>query len=272
MIDWSHPVRSIQRQCELLGVHRSTAYQNRRGRKASKEDLRWMRIIDELHHEDPTAGSRRLSVLLRRKGEKIGRKRTQRLMRAMGVEAIFPRKKLSKPCPHHRIYPYLLRNREIEKCNEVWCTDITYIPMSKGFLYLVAVMDWHSRKILSWRLSNTLDTGFCMEALNEAVNKYGVPEIFNTDQGSQFTSKEWTDRLVELGISISMDGRGAWRDNVMIERFWRTLKYEEVYLWAYEDAREAAHRIGIFIQRYNDWRPHSYHGEATPTEIYEKVA
>ena len=272
MIEWEAQGLSIRRQCELLSVGRSTAYENRGGRKASEEDLRSMRRIDELHLKDPTMGSRRMAKVLRREGEAIGRKKVQRLMRTMGLDPIYPRKKLSQPGMDHRIYPYLLRNVTISECVHVWCTDITYIPMKKGFLYLVAIMDWHSRRVLAWRLSNTLDTRFCLEALNEAVKRTGrVPRIFNTDQGCQFTSKEWTDRLVELDISISMDGKGAWRDNVIIERFWKTIKYEEVYLKAYTNAVDAQEQIGTFIHRYNSWRPHSAHGDRVPDEVYQEA-
>ncbi len=272
MIDWTGPQVSIRRQCELLSLSRSTAYEHRDGRPAAEEDLRLMRRLDELHLLDPTMGSRRMAKVLRREGEGVNRKRMQRLMRTMGLEPIYPRKKLSQPGLGHRIYPYLLRNVTISECDHVWCTDITYIPMKRGFLYLVAIMDWHSRRVLSWRLSNTLDTRFCLEALEEAIEQTGrKPRIFNTDQGCQFTSKEWTERIVELGISISMDGKGAWRDNVIVERFWRTLKYEEVYLKAYTDATDAAHHIGTFIERYNTWRPHSAHGDRVPDEVYEEA-
>ena len=272
MIEWEAQKPSIRRQCGLLSVGRSTAYEHRGGRKATEEDLRLMRRIDELHLKDPTMGSRRMTKVLCREGDFVGRKKIQRLMRTMGLEPIYPRKKLSQPGLGHRIYPYLLRDVTINECDHVWCTDITYIPMKQGFLYLVAIMDWHSRRVLAWRLSNTLDTRFCLEALNEAVERTGrVPRIFNTDQGCQFTSKEWTDRLVELEISISMDGKGAWRDNVIIERFWRTLKYEEVYLKAYTDATDAAHQIATFIERYNSWRPHSAHGNRVPDEVYEEA-
>ncbi len=272
MIDWTQPRVSIRRQCELLSLSRSTAYERREGRPAAEEDLRLMRRMDELHLLDPTMGSRRMAKVLRREGEAVNRKRIQRLMRTMGLEPIYPRKKLSQPGLDHRIYPYLLRNVTISECDHVWCTDITYIPMKRGFLYLVAIMDWHSRRVLSWRLSNTLDTRFCLEALEEAIERTGrKPRIFNTDQGCQFTSKEWTERIVELGVSISMDGKGAWRDNVIIERFWRTLKYEEVYLKAYTDATDAAQQLGTFIDRYNTWRPHTAHGDRVPDEVYEET-
>ncbi len=272
MIDWTQPRVSIRRQCALLSLSRSTAYERREGRPAAEEDLRLMRRMDELHLLDPTMGSRRMAKVLRREGEAVNRKRIQRLMRTMGLEPIYPRKKLSQPGLDHRIYPYLLRNVTISECDHVWCTDITYIPMKRGFLYLVAIMDWHSRRVLSWRLSNTLDTRFCLEALEEAIERTGrKPRIFNTDQGCQFTSKEWTERIVELGVSISMDGKGAWRDNVIIERFWRTLKYEEVYLKAYTDATDAAQQLGTFIDRYNTWRPHTAHGDRVPDEVYEET-
>jgi putative transposase len=272
MIEWEDPGVSIRRQCGLLSVSRPTAYEHRGGRRATEEDLRLMRRLDELHLKDPTMGSRRMAKVLRREGEAVGRKKIQRLMRTMGLEPIYPRKRLSQPGLDHRIYPYLLRNVTINECDQVWCTDITYIPMKMGFLYLVAIMDWYSRRVLAWRLSNTLDTRFCLEALEEAMERTGRrPRIFNTDQGCQFTSKEWTDRLVERGISISMDGKGAWRDNVIIERFWRTLKYEEVYLKAYTSAVDAEQQIGAFIERYNTWRPHSAHGDRVPDEVYEEA-
>ncbi len=273
MIDWNPDKPSIRRQSKLLSISRSTVYDHKHGRPASAEDLRLMRLLDELYLKDPTLGSRRMARQLRRDGENVNRKRMQRLMRIMGLEPIYPRKKLSQPGPNHRIYPYLLRNRTIEKCDEVWCTDITYIPMAKGYVYLVAILDWHSRRVLSWRLSNTLDTSFCLAALEDALEKTGrKPEIFNTDQGCQFTSKDWTDRLIELGVSISMDGKGAWIDNVIVERFWRTLKYEEVYLRTYESIPDAATWIGRFIERYNSWRAHSAHGDKTPSEVYEVAA
>ena len=269
MIDWEDQSLSIRRQCELLSMSRSTAYEHREGRRATEEDLRLMRRLDELHLKDPTMGSRRMAKVLGREGEAVGRKKIQRLMRIMGLEPIYPRKKLSQPGANHRIYPYLLRNVSVSGCDHVWCADITYIPMRRGFLYLVAIMDWHSRRVLSWRLSNTLDTRFCLGALEEAIEGTGrKPRIFNTDQGCQFTSREWTDRLVELDISISMDGKGAWRDNVIVERFWRTLKYEEVYLKAYSDATDAQQHIVRFIERYNAWRPHSAHGDRVPNEVY----
>ncbi len=269
MIDWAECRVSIRRQCELLSLSRSTAYEHRHGRPAAEEDLRLMRRMDELHLKDPTVGSRRMAKLLRREGEPVGRKKVQRLMRLMGLEPIYPRKKLSQPGPNHRIYPYLLRNLTVSEPDQVWCADITYIPMHRGFLYLVAIMDWYSRRVLAWRLSNTMDTRFCLEALEEALQRTGrKPGIFNTDQGCQFTSQEWTDRLVELGISISMDGKGAWRDNVIVERFWRTLKYEEVYLKAYQNALDAQEQLGAFIERYNSWRPHAAHGDRVPNEVY----
>lgn len=270
MIDWEDSEVSVRRQCELLSVSRSTAYEHRNGRPATEEDLRLMRRIDELHLKDPTMGSRRMAKVLRRENELVGRKRVQRLMRQMGIDPIYPRKRLSQPGPDHRIYPYLLRNVTVSEPDEVWCADITYIPMRRGFLYLVAIMDWYSRRILAWRLSNTMDTRFCLDALDEAVRRTGrTPRIFNTDQGSQFTSTVWTDRLVDLGVSISMDGKGAWRDNVIVERFWRTLKYEEIYLKAYENAVDAHEQIRAFIHRYNTWRPHAAHGDRVPDEVYD---
>lgn len=259
---------SIRRQCELLHVSRSLLYYLPKGEP--EENLRIMREIDELHMEDATAGSRRMRNYLRRRGwPKIGRGRVKRLMRLMGIEAVYPRKRTTIPGGPSGIYPYRLRGLKIARPNQVWCADITYIPMARGFMYLFAVMDWHSRKVLAWELSNTLDTGFCLRALEKAVESAGtVPEILNTDQGCQFTSDEWTGRLKELGITISMDGKGRWLDNVVIERFWRSIKYEDIYLKSYENGWELERGIEAYMMRYNCKRPHQSLEDATPEEVY----
>lgn len=229
-----------------------------------------MRLIDEQFLETPYYGARQMARHLRRQGYCVSRKRISRLMRNMGLSAIYQKPNTSKPHPEHKIYPYLLRGMTINKPNQVWCTDITYIPMRQGFLYLVAIMDWASRKVLSWRLSNTLDADFCVEALEDAIEQYGTPEIFNTDQGSQFTSHAFTSVLKNAQIRISMDGKGRWMDNVMIERLWRSLKYECVYLHAFETGSEVRQGIGLWIKRYNEQRPHSKLDDKTPDEAYWK--
>jgi putative transposase len=259
---------SVRRQCELLKICRSMVYYLPKGEPA--ENLRLMREIDELHLEDPSAGARRMRSYLERRGfGRIARSRVSRLMRLMGIDAVYPRRRTTIPGGRSGIYPYLLRGVEIARPNQVWCADITYIPMAKGFMYLFAVMDWHSRKVLAWELSNTLDTDFCLRTLNKAVAVTGtVPEIFNTDQGCQFTSADWSERLKELGIKISMDGKGRWIDNVVIERFWRSIKYEDIYLRSYENAWELERGIETYIMRYNLERPHRALKEATPEEVY----
>lgn len=263
---------SVRRQCDLLGICRSLFYYQPKGEP--EENLHLMRVIDELHMEDPTAGSRRMRSYLERRGfGKIARGRVSRLMKLMGTEAVYPRKRTTIAGGRSGIHPYRLQGLEIVRPNQVWCADITYIPMARGFMYLFAVMDWHSRKILAWELSNTLDTDFCVRTLNKAVEATGsVPEIFNTDQGCQFTSGEWTGRLKELEIAISMDGKGRWLDNVVIERFWRSIKYEDIYLKSYENAWELERGIEAYIMRYNFERPHQSLGEAVPDEIYTEVA
>jgi putative transposase len=227
-----------------------------------------MRRIDALFLSHPYYGSRRVAATLRAEGLPANRKRVQRLMRAMGIAALGPKPRTSKPAPGHKIYPYLLKDLEITRPNQVWCSDITYIPMGRGFLYLTAVMDWWSRAVLSWRLSNTMDDSFCVEALQEALARYGKPEIFNTDQGSQFTGSAFTQVLLDAEIRISMDGRGRWMDNVFIERLWRSLKTEEVYLKAYENAREVRARIGEWIGFYNELRPHQALGHRMPMSAW----
>jgi putative transposase len=230
-----------------------------------------MRRIDELHLKRPCYGSRLLSVTLRNEGHEVNRKRVQRLMRLMGIESMAPKPKTSEPHPEHAVYPYLLRNLRISRPDQVWATDITYIPMRAGFVYLVAVIDWYSRRVLSWRLSNTLDSAFCVEALEEAIERFGPPEIFNTDQGAQFTADAFTRVLREQGIAISMDGKGRCLDNVFVERLWRSVKYEEVYLHAYNDVAEARAGIGRYLGFYNDERPHQALGYQTPAAFHQAM-
>jgi putative transposase len=238
----------------------------------SAEELALMRRMDELHLQYPFYGSRKLSFELRREGHDANRKRVQRLMRLMGLESLAPKPKTSEPQPEHPVYPYLLRKVEISRPDHVWATDITYIPMKTGFLYLVAIMDWYSRRVLSWRLSNTLDSSFCIEACEEALSRFGQPAIFNTDQGSQFTAEAFTKPLLDRGIAISMDGKGRCIDNVFVERLWRSLKYEEVYLHAYDTVDEAREGIGRYIEFYNGKRPHQSLGYQTPDAFYHGLA
>lgn len=266
IVEPEHPELSITKQCALLQVSRSSWYYEALGESAANLEL--MRLIDEQFMEEPSYGARLMARYLRRKGYWVNRKRVRRLMRKMGLMAIYQKPNTSKPHPAHKIYPYLLRGVDITRPNHVWCADITYIPMRKGFLYLVAVMDWASRKVLSWRLSNTMEADFCVEALKEALAKYDKPEIFNTDQGSQFTSSEFIQELKDAKVDISMDGRGRWMDNVMIERLWRTLKYDCVYLNAFETGSEATKGIGKWLSRYNEERPHSSLDDKTPYEAY----
>ena len=269
MIDSNQSKLSIARQCRLVSISRSTFYYEGRGESALNLEL--MRRIDEQFLETPFYGSRQMARWLRREDYRVGRKRVRRLMRKMDLQALYQRPRTTVPHPEHRIYPYLLRDREIERANEVWCSDVTYIPLHRGFLYLVAIQDWASHKVLSWRLSNTLDVSFCVEALEEALERYGPPEIFNTDQGSQFTSLEFTQTLKDAGVQISMDGKGSWMDNVFIERLWRSLKYECVYLHDFETGSEARAGIGWWIDLYNSERPHSTFGDRTPDEAYSDL-
>lgn len=257
---------SIGRQASLLGISRGSVYYE--PRPVSDADLILMRRIDELHLEYPFAGARMLRGLLRQEGHEAGRLHVSTLMKKMGIEAIYRRPNTSKPAPGHKIYPYLLRKLAVTRPNQVWAMDITYIPMARGFVYLVAVIDWFTRKVLAWRLSITLETEFCIEALNEAMVRHGKPEIMNTDQGSQFTSIEFIKVLKDAKIKISMDGKGAWRDNVFIERLWRTIKYEEVYLHAYASVSEARDSIRRYLGFYNNRRPHSSLGGQTPNQAY----
>jgi putative transposase len=266
MVDPKASNLSIARQCRLLNLQRSSYYYRPKPIKA--EDLELMRLIDEQYLKTPTWGSRSMRNHLRRLGYKINRKHVQRLMRLMGLEAIYPRPKTSRPHPEHKVYPYLLRNLNIERPNQVWCTDLTYIPMNRGFMYLVAIMDWHSRKVLSWRLSNTMETDFCVEALEEAIRRYGTPEIFNTDQGSQFTSEDFTGVLKEHGIDISMDGRGRAQDNIFIERLWWTLKYNYIYLRSFNNGADLRKGLRGWFSFYNRERFHQTLDNLTPDEVY----
>ena len=265
MIDRTHNV-PVARQCQILSLARSTAYYQ--PQEISEADLVLMRRIDDLHLEYPFAGSRMLRDILRREGYSIGRKHVGTLMKKVGIEALYKKPNTSRRHPEHEVYPYLLRNMEINRANHVWAADISYIPMKRGFVYLFAVMDWASRRVLSWRLSNTLTTDFCIEAMQEAMHRHGTPEIFNTDQGSQFTSTEFTQLLKANGIAISMDGRGQWRDNVFVERLWKSIKYEEVYLHAYETMGAAKSGIGRYLDFYNSHRPHSALDGNTPDAFY----
>jgi putative transposase len=265
MIDRKNEL-SVKRQCELLSLPRSTAYY--KPVEVSAADLELMRRIDELHMEFAYAGSRKLCILLKREGYKVGRRHVRTLMMRMGIEALYPRPNTSRRREGSQIYPYLLRNLEVCHSNQVWAGDITYIPLNRGFAYLFAAMDWHSRKVLSWRLSNTLTADFCVEAVKEAFERYGRPEIFNTDQGSQFTSEEFTGLLKQSGVRISMDGKGSWRDNVFVERLWRSVKYEEVYLHAYNSVSEARTKLRGYFCSYNEKRPHQALDNRTPGEVY----
>src|SRR5690348_17578456 len=265
-LDRDHPHLSVRRQCAMLGIARSGAY--RPPRPANDDDLWLTRRIDELFMRWPFLGSRRMTAMLRAEGQTINRKRMQRLTRRMRIAALGPKPRTTKPTPGHTIFPYLLRDVTVERANQVWAADITYIPIGRGFLYLVAVMDWSSRAVLSWRLSNSMDVAFCVSALEEALARFGQPEIFNTDQGSQFTSAAFTGVLTTAGIRISMDGRGRWMDNVFIERLWRSLKHEDVYLKGYADGHEAKAGIAEWISFYNDQRPHQALDNQTPMAVW----
>ena len=267
MIATDHPGLSIRRQCELVSISRASFYRQPAGE--STENLELMRLIDKAFMEMPWYGSRQMARHLRRLGWRVGRKRVRRLMKKIGLVAIYQAPKTSEPHPQHKIYPYLLRHLSIDHTDQVWCADVTYIPMRRGFLYLVAIMDWFSRKVLAWRLSNTLEADFCVAALEDAIARHGKPDIFNTDQGSQFTGFDFTNTLQDAGIRISMDGRGRWMDNVFIERLWRSLKYECVYLNAFETGSEARASIGRWINYYNRDRPHSSFDGRTPDEVYD---
>jgi putative transposase len=265
MIDRGHAL-PLARQAELLRLSRSSLYDEPRPVPAG--ELAIMRRIDALHLDYPFAGSRMLRDLLRGEGVAIGRALVATMMRRMGIEALYQRPNTSKPAPGHRIYPYLLRGLAVERANQVWAMDITYIPMARGFVYLAAVVDWFSRRVLAWRLSITMEVEFCLAAVEEALARHGQPEIFNTDQGSQFTSAAFTGLLAENGIAISMDGRGSWRDNVFVERLWRSVKYKEVYLRAYDSVGEARASLGRYLDFYNRRRPHSSLDARTPDRAY----
>ena len=265
MIDRTHAVPAV-RQCQLLKLSRSTAYYP--ATPVSAAELALMRRIDELHLDHPFAGARMLRDLLRREGRAIGRRHVATLMRRMGITAMYRKPRTSQRHPAHKVYPYLLRHLEITRPNHVWAADITYIPMKRGFVYLFAVLDWASRRVLAWRLSTTLTTDFCIEAVQEAVTQYGRPEIFNTDQGCQFTSLAFTGLLKAHGIQISMDGTGRWRDNVFVERLWRSLKYEAVYLHAYETVSAAQQGLARYLMFYNQTRPHRALDGHTPDSVY----
>ena len=265
MIDRTHDL-SIAKQAKALGISRGSVYYRQGPTPAA--DLAIMRRIDELHLEFPFAGSRMLRDLLKQEGIDIGRRHVSTLMKRMGIEALYRKPRTSKPTPGHKIYPYLLRGMAIEHPNQVWAMDITDVPMARGFVYLAAVVDWFSRRVLSWRVSISLEAAFCGEALEEALARYGRPEIVNTDQGSQSTSHDFTDVLLKAGIAISMDGRGSWRDSVFVERLWRSIKYEEVYLRAYDTVSEARASIGRYLAFYNGRRPHSSLDRQTPDQAY----
>ena len=267
MVDRRHPALSVVRQSALLGISRSSVYY--RPVEVSQGDLELMRMMDRQYLATPFYGSRRMAAWLTRLGYRVNRKRVQRLMRTMGLRAIYRRPRTSHPAPGNKVYPYLLQGLDITRPNQVWATDITYLPMAHGFLYLVAIMDWYSRYVLAWRLSNTLDTEFCVAALEEAL-QHGRPEIFNTDQGSQFTSEAFTVVLEREGIRISMDGKGRYLDNLFIERLWRTVKYEEVYLKAYANGREAKVGLGAYFGFYNTERPHQALDYRTPAEVFTR--
>jgi putative transposase len=270
MIDTKNDALSIRRQCGLLNLSRSGLYYEAVG--VSQEELELMRRIDEIHLDYCWYGSRKISVELRKEGRVVNRKQVQRLMRIMQIQSNAPGPSTSKPAPEHPVYPYLLRNLEIFRVNQVWSADITYVPLARGFGYLVAVMDLYSRRVLSWRLSNTMDSSFCVDALQEAMSLFGKPEIFNTDQGAQFTSDAFTRILRDAGVSISMDGKGRCIDNVFIERLWRSVKYEEIYLHAYENLSEAREGIARYMTFYNMKRSHQALGYATPDAFHCREA
>jgi len=268
MVDRQHPSLSVVCQCRLLDISRSGLYYQPAG--ISEEDLTLMKLIDRQYLATPFYGARKIAAWLKSQGQRVNRKRVRRLMRIMGLKAIYRRPRTSVPAPGHKIYPYLLSGMKITRPNQVWAADITYIPMARGFLYLVAIIDWYSRYVLSWRLSNTLDASFCVEALKEALKK-GSPDIFNTDQGAQFTGEAFTGLLEQHGVRISMDGKGSYNDNLFIERLWRTVKYEEVYLKAYQDGRDARAGIGDYLRFYNTERPHQALAYRTPAEVFSSL-
>jgi putative transposase len=268
LVDPKHPQLGIERQCELLGISRSTYYYE--PKEIDGEELTLLRCLDEQYLKTPFYGSRKMTVYLNSLGYTIDRKRVIRLMRKLGLQAIYPKPKTTVLNPEHKIYPYLLRELSIEKSNQVWCTDITYLPVGKGHFYLVAIMDWYSRKVLSWRISNTMDVYFCQSALEEALLNYGKPDIFNSDQGSQFTSRKFTECLKQENIKISMDGRGRYLDNIFIERLWRSLKYELIYIHAFEDGKHLTEEVKKWFNFYNKERFHQALEYQTPEQVYQK--
>jgi putative transposase len=268
LIEPDHAELSVRRQCELLGLNRSSMYYE--ATPESDENLALMRRIDEQYTKCPFYGSRRIAEWLGTQGQVVNRKRVQRLLRMMGLEAIYPKPKLSLAGRGHKVFPYLLRNVSIERVGQVWSADITYIPMSSGFMYLAATIDWFSRYVVSWRLSNTLDGSFCQEMLEEALGR-GRPEVFNTDQGVQFTAEAWTGRLVRAGVAVSMDGRGRCLDNVFVERLWRSVKYEDVYLRGYGSVAELEKGLTAYFAFYNGERLHQSLGYRPPVEVYRGV-
>ena len=271
MVEKTHPQLSVRNQCELLGVNRNRLNTRPGGKppKTEPSDLKLMRRIDEVYLRFPEFGVRRMVAWLKREGNQVSRRKVAGLMKQMGLEAIYRKPRTSVSEPGAKKYPYLLEKRVVERADEVWCADITYIPMRKGFAYLVAVMDWKTRAVLSWKVSNTMEVGFCLEAFEEALRVAGKsPEIFNTDQGSQFTSRGWIEALEGAGIRVSMDGKGRWMDNVFIERLWRSVKYEGVYLWGPETVQELEKQLEVWFEDYNRWKPHSALGGLTPWESY----
>ncbi len=269
MIEPQHPALPITRQCELLGLPRASYYHQ--PQPESDENLQLMRVIDETYLAYPVFGSRQMASWLRRQKHQVNRKRVRRLMRLMGLEAIYRKPNLSRKHPSNPVYRYLLRRLVIDRPNQVWATDITYVPIRGGFIYLCAVIDWYSRAVLAWELSNTLDAGFCVRAVQRAMAQYGIPEIFNTDQGCQFTSAEFTQPLLAAGVKLSMDGKGRALDNVFVERLWRTVKYDEIYLKSYGSQIEAETNLAVFFRFYNERRPHSSLGrDITPMEVYRR--
>jgi putative transposase len=267
-IEADHPSLSIARQCELIGLSRASYYRGEPIAGEDAENLELMRLIDEEYTRHPFYGSRKMVMWLRSQGHAVNRKRVRRLMRRMGLQSVAPKPNTSRPAPQHKVYPYLLRGLEITRPNQVWCSDITYIRLARGFVYLTAVMDWHSRYVLSWEVSVTMEDDFCVSALQSALRRHGRPEIFNTDQGAQFTGKAFTRVLKDAGVDISMDGKGRAMDNIMVERLWRSVKYEEIYLKDYQSVAELIAALKVYFQFYNHERPHQSHGGATPAEIY----
>ena len=271
-IEPSHPRLSIARQCALLGLPRASYYRGLGGGEETAENLQLMRLIDEEYTRHPFYGSRQMRNWLRRQGYKVTRKRVQRLMRKMGLVSVAPKPNTSRRAPAHQIYPYLLRGLEITRANQVWCADITYIRLAKGFVYLTAVMDWHSRYVLAWEVSVTMEEGFCVSALQSALRRHGRPEIFNTDQGAQFTGQAFTGVLKDAQVAISMDGKGRAMDNIMVERLWRSVKYEEIYLKDYASVAELVAALRAYFAFYNDERPHQSHDGLTPAQVYHGAA